>query len=520
MGKSFKDIVSHFAPWRAWVIVAMFAVCFELSSAETNHSASFRQSHPHETTTTSTLPYGASSPSRTDQRMKLAAAVLVTNEKRYYFNGGYYTFVTPPDVDWLNVLVIGARGGYGSVSELGLSGLGYAMDTAIPVVTDQELYIFVGGIGTVATGGYNGGGAPLPANGAYYGGGGASDVRTSLTPLTTTDSRLVVGGGGGGSRPLDCNSLGGKGGYPSGKKAWDGFCPGVPQVAGAGGTASAGGYANHTSCVAANSGSKGVGGNGCSAGGGGGGGGYYGGAGGYLAGGGGGSSFYKAPAVLSQALQSPEASGLGRVNVMFGKAYPDNSIVYTYSDAAKTRDYTVPAGVHSILVELFGAWGGCWSEGGGGRIAATLPVTPGEVLRFYLGGEGGGAGHPSGKAAPTCTTSGGFSGMPGTQTGGGAAGASGLCSGFAAAGTLGTGGEGCGGYYGAGVGGGGGYYGGGSGHLAGGGGGSSYSSVTEFTHTSDDNFGNGYAVFSVIYDPTANPTEAPTRSPTATPTSA
>lgn len=55
-----------------------------------------------------------------------------------------------------------------------------------------------------------------------------------------------------------------------------------------------------------------------------------------------------------------------------------------YTGAYQT--YVVPAGVSSLILEVWGAQGG---EGGnGGYAKGTVSVTPGETLRIYVGGQG------------------------------------------------------------------------------------------------------------------------------------
>ncbi|MEQ9502310.1 MAG: LruC domain-containing protein [Deltaproteobacteria bacterium] len=64
--------------------------------------------------------------------------------------------------------------------------------------------------------------------------------------------------------------------------------------------------------------------------------------------------------------------------------------VFTYTGAPQT--FVVPAGVTSIDAVLIGAPGatvdGLRRGGRGGRVTATLPVTPGETLYVYVGGNG------------------------------------------------------------------------------------------------------------------------------------
>lgn len=75
------------------------------------------------------------------------------------------------------------------------------------------------------------------------------------------------------------------------------------------------------------------------------------------------------------------------------------STTCTYTPAAMPaglpyRPWLVPAGVTSVEVTADGGGGGANYETGetggqGGRAVATIPVTPGEVLRIYPGGRGG-----------------------------------------------------------------------------------------------------------------------------------
>lgn len=78
-------------------------------------------------------------------------------------------------------------------------------------------------------------------------------------------------------------------------------------------------------------------------------------------------------------------------------------IVTTFNYTGAKQTYTVPSGVTSIEVEVIGAQGGNaigsavgWGDGDvdikgglGGRVICTLPVTPGESLEIYVGGQGG-----------------------------------------------------------------------------------------------------------------------------------
>lgn len=230
-----------------------------------------------------------------------------------------------------------------------------------------------------------------------------------------------------------------------------------------------------------------------------------------------------------------------------------NTLTYTYTGAVQT--WTVPSGVDTITVDVYGAQGGAnWvnNVNYGGHVQADLPVTPGSVLNIYVGeqpngitggwngggngetagqggggasdiriggttlndrvivaGGAGGAGYWSaehvvgglgggligGPGYRTATTTPG--GDPGTQTSSG----NGTCVSFnnpSVTGGFGFGGSpsgcGCEGY-----GGGGGWYGGaGSGNCRGGGGGSSYTdpSAINVTHNQGVRIGHGEVVIS------------------------
>lgn len=63
---------------------------------------------------------------------------------------------------------------------------------------------------------------------------------------------------------------------------------------------------------------------------------------------------------------------------------------FFYTGAAQS--FTVPGGVNSVAVDVFGAQGGAANirQGGlGGEATATLSVSPGEVLELLVGGQGG-----------------------------------------------------------------------------------------------------------------------------------
>lgn len=80
-----------------------------------------------------------------------------------------------------------------------------------------------------------------------------------------------------------------------------------------------------------------------------------------------------------------------------------NSVVdtETFSFTGAQQNFTVPAGVTSITVEAWGAEGGDGNDEGGagvpgagangGKVTATITVTPGETLAIFVGGQGAAA---------------------------------------------------------------------------------------------------------------------------------
>jgi Glycine rich protein len=99
-------------------------------------------------------------------------------------------------------------------------------------------------------------------------------------------------------------------------------------------------------------------------------------------------------------------------------------IVCTYT-AVGTDGFTVPAGVSSLTVDVYGAQGGGVpgnSTGGlGGHAAATLTVTPGQILDVNVGGAGGAESSPVPNGGFNGGASGGVGGAPDTGAGGGGA---------------------------------------------------------------------------------------------------
>lgn len=232
--------------------------------------------------------------------------------------------------------------------------------------------------------------------------------------------------------------------------------------------------------------------------------------------------------------------------------FPVGNLSFSYTGGQQT--WVVPPGVTSINVDMAGAQGGSTSYkpgGNGGRVQATISVTPGETLYVYVGGtpssttggyNGGGNGVSSGRgggggtdiriggtgtgnrvivaaggggagyysSSTSYAVQGGPGGYPngqagsgyyyGSSAGGGGATQSaggGVYSSSATAGALFQGGNG----YSNGGGGGGGYYGGGGGYYdGGGGGGSSWVAsarlIGNATYNGGTQTGNGYVTIS------------------------
>lgn len=142
------------------------------------------------------------------------------NSLTFGYTGAPQSFIVPSNVTSISIECYGAKGWSGS--HPGGEG-GYTFGT-LDVEEGEEFWLYVGGQGTVATGGYNpmgggwNGGGDGQSNGSgnsVGGGGGASDVRTvySSNPLDSTSllSRIIVAGGGGGATN-NTSSRGGDGG--------------------------------------------------------------------------------------------------------------------------------------------------------------------------------------------------------------------------------------------------------------------------------------------------------------------
>ncbi|MCF8449495.1 MAG: Ig-like domain-containing protein, partial [Taibaiella sp.] len=98
----------------------------------------------------------------------------------------------------------------------------------------------------------------------------------------------------------------------------------------------------------------------------------------------------------------------------------------TFSYTGTVQTYTVPSGVTAIGIDAAGAQGGnslASNGGNGGRVQASLTVTPGQVLSIYVGGQGAAGPSSSGTRAGGGNGGGGEGGN-GNGYGGGGGGSS------------------------------------------------------------------------------------------------
>jgi len=212
-----------------------------------------------------------------------------------YNDGNVRTFVVP-ETGTYKLEVWGAKGGDATNGATG--GLGGYAKGNIQLTKGTTLYIYLGGQGSLGTGGFNGGGTTARTNSG--GGGGATHIGTFNSTLAAHGSNsglyIVAGGGGGaGDGYYNQYSNGGGGGGLNGIQGFSTATHYNPVNAGAGygGTQTSGGSGSTSYNIP---GSFGQGGNETlSYGGAGGGGGYYGGGSGTnyngATGGGGGSSY-------------------------------------------------------------------------------------------------------------------------------------------------------------------------------------------------------------------------------------
>jgi hypothetical protein len=107
----------------------------------------------------------------------------------------------------------------------------------------------------------------------------------------------------------------------------------------------------------------------------------------------------------------------GGVPSVAPNSLPNHKSFY-YTGAA--QDFTVPAGVTEISVVARGAKGAGKRIADGGRVHAVIPVTPGETLVLYIGGDASGAtgGFNGGGGGGGSAVSGGGGGASDVREGG------------------------------------------------------------------------------------------------------
>jgi len=261
----------------------------------------------------------------------------------FNYTGSVQTYTVPAGVTVISVDVRGAEGGDAVGNTSGFAtgpvnidaGDGGQVTGELNVIPGEVLNLYVGGQGSMPTGGFNGGGSAAACTGTEVvaaGGGGASDIRQGGTALT---DRVVVAGGGGGaagsSNSQYASTAGsGAGGGLIGQNSItvSGNC-----LNGIGGTQVAGGAGGNNSCWCSladlgESGLLGFGGNSicvasglssCSCtvsacvSGGAGGGGYYGGGAGLSYAAGGGGSSYTDPGMTNVLHNQGTNSGNGQI---------------------------------------------------------------------------------------------------------------------------------------------------------------------------------------------------------------
>ena len=229
----------------------------------------------------------------------------------FEYTGIVQTWVVPYGLDVASFSLYGAQGNGCSGTEGGKGGY---INVTTSVISNENIYIYVGQTGTgYSSGWYNGGfnGGGCGTSGHNYGGGGATDIRRGADSV---NNRVLVAGGGGGG----CVGNGGIGAW---LKGLDGGIDAGAGTQGLGGTQIAGG-AGGTGTVNGENGQLYNG--GCnksdpSLGGAGGGGGYYGGgqgasnAVGQHAPGGGGSS-YSLYSGLTHSSGTRSGNGLAQIS--------------------------------------------------------------------------------------------------------------------------------------------------------------------------------------------------------------
>ncbi len=163
--------------------------------------------------------------------MLAVSGVSFAQTQTFTFTGAVQTFTVPACVSEVTITAHGGSGSNGnaSTSPAGIGGNGATVSGTYAVSGGDILNIYVGGQGTLTTGGFNGGG--VNAANSSAGGGGASDVRFNGTALT---DRIIVAGGGGAGGNGGCfgTAVAGGNGGPGGGNG----------VAGANSSAGGGGF--------------------------------------------------------------------------------------------------------------------------------------------------------------------------------------------------------------------------------------------------------------------------------------
>ncbi|HLP12574.1 MAG TPA: PKD domain-containing protein [Flavobacteriales bacterium] len=297
----------------------------------------------------------------------------------FNYTGGVQTYTVPACVYSLNIFAEGGEGG-------GTNGGNGGTSTGIIAVTPgQVLQVYVGGLGSITAGGFNGGGNGKPGGVGSAGGGGASDVRIAPYALA---NRVIIAGGGGGTGGGDTYAGGGSGGDPGTVGIASFGSPGQGGTAVAGGT----GGAPWGACgMAGGNGGLGVGGAGGTdvcyglGPGGGGGGGRYGGGGGgsddfpsyALGGGGGGGGSSLFPAGGSASTGVGTGHGVVTITPIGG------TMTVTITPAAPT----ICAGSSTTLTaSATGATSYTWSPATGlsSTTGATVTATPAATTTYTV----------------------------------------------------------------------------------------------------------------------------------------
>jgi hypothetical protein len=155
-------------------------------------------------------------------------APTTTNSDTLFYTGSEQTWTVPCGATNISIDTYGAQGDTGSTITIGVNlggaaGLGNRLLANHSFITNDVLYIYVGGQANANTGGFNGGGngVNFPAGKPSGGGGGATDVRFPSNALT---DRIQVSGGGGGGGNAGLSGFGspitgGNGGNGGGNQA-------------------------------------------------------------------------------------------------------------------------------------------------------------------------------------------------------------------------------------------------------------------------------------------------------------